>query len=178
MQFIDIVILVLLLLGAINGFRKGIINQGVSVVALLLGVWGAIHFSSFTAKWLVEKFNLSGEYMPVVAFIVTFVLVVVAVHFVGKLVQKLAEAVALGWLNRLAGMLVGVMLWGFVVSVVLSVGNKFDIPKPEVRDKSILYAPVAKLAPAIFPYIKFDTLKKGLQELDSLATPLREKVNI
>lgn len=175
MEIIDIVILGLLLVGGIQGFRKGIIDQAVSIVALLLGIWVAIRFSNFTANFLIEKLNFNTEYTAVVAFVITFVAVVIGVHFVGKLAEKLANAVALGFVNQIAGFAVGVLLWGFVISVLLSVGNKFNMPSEQTKEQSMVYGPISKIAPAVFPYLKFDSIKESFNKLTQ---PEDDSVNV
>jgi membrane protein required for colicin V production len=45
MNYIDIIIGIVLIVSAISGFRKGLIVEVASLAALILGIWGAIHFS-------------------------------------------------------------------------------------------------------------------------------------
>ena len=165
MEIFDIVIIGLLVIGGIQGFRKGLIDQVVSILALLLGIWVSIRFSDFTANLLIDKLKFTSEYISGIAFVVTFAAVVVGVHFVGKLAEKLVAAVALGFINRIAGLLVGVLLWGFIVSVLLSVTNRFNLLSAQTKQSSILYKPISRIAPAIFPYLKFDKLKEGFNKL-------------
>lgn len=165
MEIIDIVLIGLLVVGGVRGFKKGLIDQVVSIAALLLGIWVAIRFSDFTANLLTTKFNFTSEYISVIAFVITFAAAVVGVHFVGKLAEKLVNMVALGFVNRIAGFAVGILLWGFILSVVLSIIDKFSLVSDETKQNSIVYKPLSKVAPAVFPYLKFDKLKDGFNKL-------------
>ncbi|MCB0383139.1 MAG: CvpA family protein, partial [Psychroserpens sp.] len=49
MAIIDIILGALLLFGLIRGFLKGLFVEVASLVALIAGVYGAIHFSNFAA---------------------------------------------------------------------------------------------------------------------------------
>lgn len=176
MEIVDIILIGLLVVGGVRGFKKGLIDQVVSIAALLLGIWVAIRFSDFTANLLITKFNFTSEYISVISFVITFAAAVVGVHFVGKLAEKLIDMVALGFVNRLAGFAVGVLLWGFILSVVLSVVDKFNLMSDETKQNSVVYKPLSKVAPAVFPYLKFDKFKEGF---DKLTNPDQEtEVNV
>lgn len=165
MEIIDIVIIGFLVVGAIRGFMKGLIDQIASIAALLLGMVIATRFSDFTANLLTTKFNITGQYTAVIAFAVTFVVVMVGVHFVGKLVEKLVSIASLSFMNKLAGLLLGVVIWGFIVSVVLSVTDRFSLISEQTKEKSVMYGPVARIAPAVFPFLDFDDIKRGLDQI-------------
>lgn len=157
MNYIDIVLALLLVLSAINGFRKGLIAELASLAALILGIWGAIEFSDITSEFLVENFNLKSEHLNIISFIVTFVVIVILVHIVGGVVNKMVETVMLGFLNRLAGMIFGIVKAALILSIVLVVFDKIDedvrILSPEAKSESRMYEPIRNLAPSLFPFI-------------------------
>ena len=72
MNYIDIILLILLVLSAINGFRKGLIEELAGLAALILGIWAALQFSGLVASLITEYFNYQSKYLPVIAFAVTF----------------------------------------------------------------------------------------------------------
>ena len=88
MVWIDFVIGGLLAWSAISGFRKGFILEMASLIGLVLGIWAGLHFSKLAAALLTETFHLQGSYLPVLSFIVVFIIVVVAVYFFGKILQN------------------------------------------------------------------------------------------
>ena len=173
MNLLDIILGGLLVFAAVRGFQKGFFIELASIAALLLGIWGAVEFSGFTAYYLHSVFNWNPEHLGLVAFIITFILVVVAVHLVARLADTLFKAVALGMLTRLAGMVVGVLKTAFIISVLLIVIEMvgkytFNLIPPEKANKSILYKPLRNFAPSILPFFHFDQareeLKEGLQK--------------
>ena len=162
MNIIDIVLAALLLFGTIRGFFKGLFVELASVVALILGIYGAIHFSYFTADLLESKVDWSTKTINIVAFAITFVIIVLAISLAGKALTKLADFVFLGFLNKLAGGVFGGLKIGLILSVLLIVFNKLNnrLPFMEKEDleESVLYEPVKSLAPMIFPtLIKSET---------------------
>ena len=128
-----------------------------SLAALVLGVWGAIRFSSFTAGKLYDYFDMSGKYVGIIAFIVTFAVIAIGIHFAGMLIDKLMKAVALGFVNRLLGILFGLVKSVLILSVIFVVLNAIDARKnilPQDRiEESMLYKPISDVAPALFPII-------------------------
>ncbi len=168
MNFIDLIFLVILLWSAYRGFAKGFILQLSTLAALLLGILGAIEFSDFTAGILENNFEISPNYLNVIAFAVTFIIIVVAVHLLASLIQKLLQAIALGFLNRILGIVFGIAKTAFILSIILVLVNKANdkynfIPREKINN-SYLYQPLSDFAPMIFPYLRFDDLKDELDQ--------------
>ena len=168
MNYFDIVAGIILLYAIIRGVRNGFIIELASLAALVLGILGAIKFSDFTETWLSQY--ISGNYIGIVAFIVTFAAIVVAVHLVAKAVDKLVQAVSLGFINRLFGAVFSFIKIAFILSIIMAVFASFDrtfnlIPE-KTRESSILYEPLSQFAPRVFPYLNFDKEKaqKKVQE--------------
>ncbi len=159
MNYIDIILALLLVLAAFNGFRKGLIVELASLAALVLGIWGAIEFSDITSEFLVENFNITTKYLHIISFVLTFVVIVILVHIVGSVVNKLVETVMLGFINKLAGMAFGILRAALILSIILVVFDKIDedveIISREAKEESRLYAPIRNFAPSVFPFIDF-----------------------
>jgi membrane protein required for colicin V production len=163
MAVIDIVLGVLLLFGLVRGLMKGLFVEIASLLALILGIYGAIHFSNYAAEILSSKFEWDEQYINITAFAITFVVIVLAISLAGKALTKLADFAALGWINKLLGAVFGLIKMGLICSVILIVLDRMsiDIAPTETDDeKSILYQPVYNLAPMLFP--------KVLPELEEL----------
>ncbi|WP_422106368.1 CvpA family protein [Winogradskyella sp.] len=155
MSIIDIILAALILFGFIRGLFKGLFVEIASLLALVLGVYGAIHFSYFAADVLESKVDWNEKTINIVAFAITFVIIVLAISLAGKALTKLADFAALGMLNKLLGGVFGALKIGLILSVLLIVFNKLNKTLPfmekEDLDKSALYEPVKSLAPMIFP---------------------------
>jgi membrane protein required for colicin V production len=176
MNYIDIVIIVLIALAMIRGFMNGFVKEVASLAALILGIWGAIKFSSFTAAKLYDYFDMSGKYVGIVAFLVTMAVIAIFIQLLGMLIDKLMKAVALGLVNRLLGIGFGLLKSVLILSVLFVVLNAIDVRRPFLpRDKierSMLYSPISDIAPAIFPIIgegeflqSFDRFKKKPEDV-------------
>ncbi|MDJ0645074.1 MAG: CvpA family protein [Flavobacteriaceae bacterium] len=157
MSIIDIILAALLLFGLVKGFMKGLFVEITSLLALILGLYGAIHFSYFAAGFLSERVTWSGKVIQITAFASTFVVIVLLISLSGKLLTKLADAASLGIMNKVFGAVFGLLKIGLILSVVLIVFDKLNRNLPFVKENtletSILYKPVKNLAPMIFPSI-------------------------
>lgn len=167
MTTVDIILAVILLIGLVRGLLKGLFVEITSLVALAIGVYGAIHFSHFTANYLNGRVEWSEKMIQIAAFAITFVIIVLLISLAGRLLTKLADAAALGIANKILGAVFGVIKMGLILSVILLIFDKLNNTLPFVTkediSKSILYKPVKNFAPMLFPSI----LKKAGEEEDS-----------
>jgi len=176
MNWIDLIIVVILIISFVMGFINGLVKEVASLAALILGIWGAIKFSAFTAEKLYDYFDMTGQYVGIIAFLVTFGLIVVIIHFIGIVADKLIKAVALGFVNRLLGIAFGVLKSVLIMSVFFVILNAIDARKPflpkDTIEASKFYNPISDFAPLLFPIIgeggfnrSFDRFKKKPEEL-------------
>ena len=134
------------------------IHMVASLAALVLGIFMAIKLRPLFASLLNSLFDISPDNMNVIAFSVAFVSIVLVVHLVAFVVEKLIKAVALNFINRLLAMGFGLLVTAFVISMILwpvnQVNEEKQIIKPERIEGSLLYKPLSAFAPAVFPYLK------------------------
>ena len=164
MNYLDIIFLVPLLVALYRGFKKGIIHMAASLAALILGIIFAIKLRPLFASMLDGLFDISPDYLNIIAFSVAFVVIVILVHLAAFLVEKLVKAVALNLVNRLLGMAFGLLVTAFVLSMILwpinQVNEERQFIKPERIENSLLYKPLSAFAPAVFPYLKKEEWKQ------------------
>ncbi|NCA86157.1 MAG: CvpA family protein [Clostridia bacterium] len=161
-NYLDLVIALPVVLLAIMGFRKGLIKELASLAALVLGIYLAVVFSDKIASWLVQYIDISHRYAFIIAFIITFVTVVLLVSLLGRLLDKIASLALLGIINRILGLLFGIIKGAFIMSVFILLFNMIDskehILKSETKNTSLLYRPVEAIAPFVLKNITNITL--------------------
>lgn len=162
MNFVDILILVPLIYAGWKGFQHGIIIEVFTLLALLVGIYAGIHFSDFTAKWLKETFGWESEYLPVVAFTLTFLAIGAMVYFAGKMIEQVARVTNLTPVNKFFGIIFAVLKMTYFVSVFLvvleSYDEKGDFLPPSMKSKSLLYKPVLAVSTTTIPALKESTI--------------------
>lgn len=166
MNILDIIFAIPLLWALYRGFRKGLIYMIASLTALVLGVLGAIRFHQQTGALLNSWFKINPEHLNLVAFAVSFIIIVLIVHAAAFMVDRLIKAVALSFVNRAAGMVFGVFVTAFVISIILmpldAANRKTEFIGPDTVEGSLLYRPLTKLAPTVLPYLKREEFRNLL----------------
>ena len=164
MNYIDIIILVLLVAFGIGGLRKGIITEAAILLGLGLGLYGAFHFSDFTAEQLVKYVEFDPKYMNVISFMVTFIVVTILVYLLGRLVARLVKAINLGFIDKLGGFLIGLAKGVLISSLLIMLINALNLNgviNEESKQKSLLYPYVEQTVPYV--YEGFDLVKEAVQ---------------
>ncbi|MDR2130976.1 MAG: CvpA family protein [Odoribacteraceae bacterium] len=154
MNYVDIILLIPLAYGAFRGFSRGLIVEVATLLALILGVYFALRWSALFEGVLQEYFTVPGAYSYYIAFAIIFLLVVVAIHLLGKLLTKIAHLIALGLLNRLLGTLFGVLKIAIVLCAVLflidAIDTRYGFISEETKKESLLYGPLVRFANGIY----------------------------
>lgn len=159
-SYIDLIILVPVIYGLYKGFTKGLILSLATLVGLLLGIYGGVKFSHLTSQYLFEHFEID---IPLVAFAVTFLLIMIGVYMLGKLLSKFVDALSLGLFNNLAGAVFGAGKTILILAVLLlffeNANQTFHLVGDEVVAKSELYGFLKQTSDVVFPY--FEELKQN-----------------
>jgi membrane protein required for colicin V production len=162
MNYLDILLFVPLIFGGWRGFKKGFIIELFTLLALFIGIYAGIHFSDLIAGILNEKLGITTKYLPVISFSFTFLLVGAMVYFGGKMLEKMIKAVALGPLNKIAGLIFGAVKMLYIMSALLvileSIDEKNDFIPQEQKDGSLLYHPVKSTSLSTIPALKNSSL--------------------
>jgi membrane protein required for colicin V production len=177
-NFLDIIICIPLVWGLYKGFMKGLIVEAATVVAFALGVWGGITFSDFMAHQLTDWFNWKSPYLPVVSFALTFLIIIIVIFFLAKLIQRLAEGMALSIVNKLGGAVFGALKFAMMLSVVIfmmdAVEESYPMISFKTKEESLLYRPIGKIAPTLIPALN----KSKVAALLPKASDVNVKVDV
>lgn len=159
MNFLDVIFLVPVLWFVWQGFRRGLIIELATLAALILGIYAAIYFSGYAAKFIEENFTLSEDSAANVSYIITFILVFVIVFVLGKILEKVVDVIALGFLNKLAGAVFGVIKAVILISIFLAIINHYNgkLISEEKKSGSFFYGYIAPVALFIW---------QGLEDFD------------
>lgn len=158
MNYLDYIFIIFTSLLFIRGLIKGFVVEIASLIALVGGVWGAYHFSGYAENILSEYVDWEDGTLRVASFVFTMILIVVAVHLIAKMVEKMMGAIALGWLNRLAGGVFGIVkALIFVLAFIFCIEevSAFEaLIKKEDRKASILYPTLKDTMIMVTPHVK------------------------
>ncbi len=154
MGFLDIVLGLLLIWGLWKGLKNGLFVEIASLVALIAGIFGAIHFSYIVGNYLAHNMEWNEQYINLASFIITFIVIVFVVHLAGKLLTKIADFAMLGIVNKIAGALFGMLKVAVILGALLvffdRVNSSVGFINDETKKQSVLYEPVKEIGAFVF----------------------------
>lgn len=180
---IDLVITMALLWSLWRGFRKGFIVKVASVIALIAGVFAGFHGSDGLANWLHNELDWPENILSLTAFILAFILVVIGVHMLARMIEKIVDLSALGLLNKLAGMVLGFIQMVCFLSILTFAldavfGERGWLPE-KLANEAIVFPHIETAIEWIIPEMTRDTpwdeLRDNLQNgVDRIEETLQE----
>jgi membrane protein required for colicin V production len=129
MHWLDILILVVLGIGAAMGFYSGLLWQVARVVSLGVSLYAAVIVNTEATAWLAEQWKDTNlAFNHIVAFVGVFILVYLILYLITRLLHKAIKATKLETMDRLLGALLGVAKMAAVVSCVCAVLTALALP--------------------------------------------------
>lgn len=178
MNVLDIIFCLLLIWAGYHGFRKGLVIEMCTLIALAGGIYLGIKFSDLVSEFFQTTLGVETEYLPVIAFSIIFLAVIVLVFWIGKRLEKVVKLVMLNLVNKIAGAAFGVAKGALFIGVALVIMNAIDERAPvltkEYKDGSLLYEPLSDLSTTAVPALKNSELFQEAEVViqDSLTAQL------
>ncbi|WP_194776633.1 CvpA family protein [Pararhodonellum marinum] len=163
---LDILIVIILALGAYSGYQKGLFIGVLSILAFFIGLLLAFKFMDWGTAFLAERVENLTYMLPLVSFMVIFLGVVILLRILAFLVKKTLDLTILGTFDNFAGAILGFLKWAFMVSLLIWITGSFQIEIPYLdKSESKLYPVVEPIAPLVISF------------LDSFSPVIQESVN-
>ncbi|MEI9944167.1 MAG: CvpA family protein [Chitinophagaceae bacterium] len=160
-MLLDLVFAVVLILAIFKGYQRGLILGVFSFIAIIIGLAAAMKLSAVVANYIGDNVNVSKEWLPVISFIVVFIIVVLLIRWGAKLLQRTVELTMLGWVNRIGGIVFYIAIYTIVFSVLLFYAGQVKLIQPATIEKSVTYSFVQPWGPkainslgAVIPFFK------------------------
>ena len=152
-MIIDIIVFALLVLSLFKGIRNGLILALFSFLAFIIGLAAALKLSAIVAAYLGDTTNISKRWLPVLAFIIVFFIVIFLVRLGAKVIEGALRLAMLGWLNKIGGFIFYVLLYLFIFSILLFYAQELNIIKPETAQGSVTYPYIHPFAPKLMEWL-------------------------
>jgi membrane protein required for colicin V production len=146
-MIIDILVLIMLVFAVIKGLRRGLIIAVFSILAFIAGIAAAMKLSVVVAGYLKDSVNVSAKWLPVLSFILVFVAVVLLVRLAAKLLEKSVEMVMMGWVNKIGGVILYIVLYMFMLSVLLFFAQQVKLFSDSTLQQSVTWPWIQPLGP-------------------------------
>lgn len=170
MSFIDIVFMALLGYALYNGLKNGLFVEFASFGSLIIGIFVAIKFSHIVRFSLEDLIKMNPKYIEIIAFAITFLLVVISIHLLAKFFTSITNFASLGWLNKLGGAVFSIFKTILMLSMLISLFQKININhilvKGETLNNSIFYNPIQGVSKFMYPSLEkwYEEFKEKAKE--------------
>jgi membrane protein required for colicin V production len=177
MNPLDIAILIILIIFALSGLRKGLIRAVFSLGALCLGFYGAFTFHDELSNEL-PSFIKYEELKTAASFVALFFAIYIPLILAGKGVRRLIRNIKLGWLDKILGLAFGGLKGLAVCCIAVFMLLSFLPPKNKLIAQSKLTPKLISISKQFmlkgqayfensFDTKKLDELEQMLQSRDS-----------
>ncbi|MDQ2792617.1 MAG: CvpA family protein [Bacteroidota bacterium] len=119
MTALDILLLLPLGIGAVKGYRRGLVLEVVSLLAFVLAVVGGVMLLSAAVPLVRQYVGNAFGLLPLLSFALVFVAIMWGVHLLGGLLKTAVHLTPLGVLDNLLGGAAGVIKWLLGLSLLL-----------------------------------------------------------
>lgn len=126
MNVFDALVLFCLGYGLIRGLVKGFIIEISGVLALVLGVFGALQFARGVTYLIKDWIALDSRLIQGISFLLLFIAITYGISLLAKMLTKTLQIVALGLFNRLAGGLFGLIKWTLILTAIVLLFNQVE----------------------------------------------------
>ena len=122
MNWLDIVIIIVVVSLGIAGLRQGLIRTVFGIAGLIGGIFLAGRYYDELAARL---FPFGAIWCNIAAYAIILIATLVVAGVIGWLLAKLINFAALGWLDKFMGFILGVVIAGLLCAAILAIAVKF-----------------------------------------------------
>lgn len=177
MSTADIILLIILAVGAYSGYKKGLILELIAIVAFVLAIFGGFKLLHLGMEYISKVYDGFGSFLPFVSYVALFIIILIVINMLGSILKKIIDWTPFGVLDNFAGAIIGIAKWALMMSILLWVMVSLDIELPEsiVEGSTILplvtgfAGQVGDFISLIFPSFEnfVDTLEELFQSFTS-----------
>ena len=153
MSIVDIAIIAIIVVSLIIGLFRGFVREFLSLVSWGVALWAAYVYAQPGSEYL-ESYIDQQPVRIVDAFVVIFVVVLIAASFLGYLLGRLLSISGVTGVDRSLGMLFGVGRGVIIVSILILASVFMDMTTHPMWEKSLLvdyFNPLADILRSLMP---------------------------
>ena len=157
MSIFDMAILIILSSFALFGLWFGLVHTFGALIGTIFGVYLASRYYGHLASWVIGFTGWNQNYIKVIIFVLTFILITRLVGFIFLIIEKVLTIFTrlpfIHGLDRLLGMIFGTVEGAIVVGVSLFFISRFPVGLTFMDGlaHSQLAPPLVKLASILVP---------------------------
>lgn len=153
MNILDLIICLVLVAAVVNGWRRGLILQLCSLVAVAAAIFLAACYGAEAGAML----KLDEQYAEAGGFVVVLLAAMLLLGVAGRVVRKLFHFAGFGLVDVLLGIVVAAAKYLLLLSLAFAAFEKININHSLLSEQKIEsskgYAPVRNLSRQILPFV-------------------------
>ena len=138
-MLLNIIATLLLVLAFYKGWTKGLIMSLFVLLSYFIATVVALHMSGKLAGYFKDSAGSDSKWYSFLAFIAIMLAAIIIVRLGGKLIEKAAEAVMLGLVNRILGVVIYAFIYLSFLSIILIYLRQFGIIEVDSASKTQEY---------------------------------------
>ena len=152
MNWIDFVLIGLLLMAIFIGSKRGLFSGLMGVAGLMAGVIFATNYVDWITAKFLSHMKVSTVMVAFMGFIVTLVLIYVCAKLLGYIFYKIASLKSLGNLDKVGGAIMGVFNGWIILGVILFLFIFLPLPSSFINqmDNSFFAPGMRGVVPMIY----------------------------
>ncbi len=165
MNIFDILILSFLAIGAAFGLYHGLFKELVGTIGLLIAAIAANIGSPLAKPWLKDWIH-DPLVLSVILWVTIFIVMMLIMNGIAVLLGKLFTTLSIGWTNRLAGGLFGIIKYVMLAALLLSlyelIAAHCEILRFEAIKESQIVPYLHKILDLVMPWFTDNILHPAL----------------
>lgn len=151
MTLLDIIIIIVLLVGFILGFKDGFVRKLVSLIGLAAAIYFSVVLASSAGKLIESVTGIEFYLSELIGGAVIFILFMIVIAILKRVIHPFDKVNNL--LNQILGGVVGFIQILFFLSAVFVLIKIFNLPSEQTVKSSIIYPPVYSVIPKTIDYL-------------------------
>ena len=144
MTWPDILIAFILLIGALKGFKRGLVSEIGGFIAIVVAFWSALHYNGAFDSLVASFTGATPGSAHVIAMVAFAILIYIVMLALSVALSVFAHLPVLGFANNILGVPVGIVKAAVLVWAVIYVALFFPLPSDVRAD--LHHSPLVGLA--------------------------------
>ncbi len=147
-MILDLITILLIALGFYFGYQRGFIKTVFDTASLLVAIIAALKLSPLVINIIKESLNVAPSIAFILGIVITFLLVMIIVRFIGRKLEDMFKAVNLNFINKFNGGALQALFFAIILSYGVALLNKVNVIKEDTKSTSVTY-PYLELMPGL-----------------------------
>jgi membrane protein required for colicin V production len=122
-NLVDIVIIVILVAGVLTGLRQGFIVEVAVIVGAIVAL-GVARLEYPVVRAVLIHLIHTSKWVTAISYLIVFLVIWTVIIFIAQKIRTIVRLLFLGWADRLAGAVVGLLQGAIVVELLLYLGKR------------------------------------------------------